>query len=494
MSTITSCRVRMYRMGTGDCFILKFFSGETESFKMMIDCGTWQGTREELRPYLKDLMEYVGGAVDVLVVTHEHKDHVYGFEAGEDLLANLRIGQTWMAWTEDPASPLATQWLKDYGDKKKALMIAGNRLREAAEKAVKNAGDDPAYEADKNAEAKMAFAGAVGGLADLEFSADGGTYAGPLKGMKIAKERIAGERIRYCLPGEIIPNLPGAPGIRMYVLGPPRSWTAIRKESGKTGDSYEHNNQLAQADAFAAAVLAMDEGNSSSSVLPFDARYVVDVSSKEGRKLDNTYRKDAWRQIETDWLNTAGSMALRVNSMTNNLSLALAIEFEDSGRVMLFPGDAEFGSWESWQDIPWTQPSADPQKNLTEELLNRTVFYKVAHHLSHNGTARRLGLEMMTHPELVAMATLDYAVISNTWKGTMPNQGLLRDLLARTKGRLLVMKEDELPFDRKAHTLLSNEIRTARTRMSASESASFDSARAEQPLYLQFDVDGRKRP
>ncbi len=107
--------------------------------------------------------------------------------------------------------------------------------------------------------------------------------------------------------------------------------------------------------------------------------------------------------------------------MTNNLSLALAIGFEDSGRVMLFPGDAEYGSWASWHKINWTEPSRTPGTHLTEDLLNRTVFYKVAHHLSHNGTAQRLGLEMMRAPDLAAMATLDYSVISNGWTTTMPN-------------------------------------------------------------------------
>ena len=126
-----------------------------------------------------------------------------------------------------------------------------------------------------------------------------------------------------------------------------------------------------------------------------------------------------------------------MNSLTNNLSLVLAIQFEESGKVMLFPGDAELGSWESWHDIEWND-SLPGEDVATEELLNNTVFYKVAHHVSHNGTAQSIGLEMMEHPDLIAMATLNYDVISNGWKTTMPNRAIVKELLERTKGRTIV--------------------------------------------------------
>ena len=63
----------MYRMGTGDCFAIKFFAGKKISFKMLIDAGTWQGSKEHLDPYIKNLKEYIDDFVDVLVVTHEQR-------------------------------------------------------------------------------------------------------------------------------------------------------------------------------------------------------------------------------------------------------------------------------------------------------------------------------------------------------------------------------------------------------------------------------------
>ncbi|MBK6936722.1 MAG: hypothetical protein IPH18_07420 [Chitinophagaceae bacterium] len=46
---------------------------------------------------------------------------------------------------------------------------------------------------------------------------------------------------------------------------------------------------------------------------------VIEAYNKKG---------DEWRKIELDWLNSAGSLALRLNSHINNTSLVLAVESE----------------------------------------------------------------------------------------------------------------------------------------------------------------------
>ena len=108
MPKITHTEIRMYKMGTGDCFTIKFFAGKTTVFKIMIDAGTWSGSGERLAPYIKDLDYYA----DVLIVTHEHMDHVHAFDVYEDLFLGkkleadgstdkaLEVGEVWMGWTE----------------------------------------------------------------------------------------------------------------------------------------------------------------------------------------------------------------------------------------------------------------------------------------------------------------------------------------------------------------------------------------------------------
>ena len=66
---------------------------------------------------------------------------------------------------------------------------------------------------------------------------------------------------------------------------------------------------------------------------------------------------------------------------TNNSSLVLAIELVASGKVLLFAADAQTGNWSSWAGVNW-----DDHTVHTDDLLARTVFYKVGHHASHNAT------------------------------------------------------------------------------------------------------------
>ena len=88
--------------------------------------------------------------------------------------------------------------------------------------------------------------------------------------------------------------------------------------------------------------------------------------------------------IDRDWLRAAEQLALKLDSDTNNTSLVLAFvigEGEDR-RVMLFPGDAQVGNWESWQQYIWPKGSkrGEPASVDITELLAATVLYKVGHH------------------------------------------------------------------------------------------------------------------
>ena len=88
-------------------------------------------------------------------------------------------------------------------------------------------------------------------------------------------------------------------------------------------------------------------------------------------------------------------LALQLDSLTNNTSLALAIERIADGRVLLFPADAQQGNWLSWHKLEWQRErrrrGGRPATVTAADLLDRTVFYKVGHHGSHNATAKRRG-------------------------------------------------------------------------------------------------------
>jgi len=477
-------------MGTGDCFVLKFYAGEEEKFKMMIDCGTWSGSKEKLEVYLKDLKMYVDNHVHVLVVTHEHKDHVHGFDVCKELMTtDFKVDRIWMGWTEEEKNPKVKKWQKDFGDKKKALAMATQKLQQALDSTDYQEELKSGVNGLGSLESRKQFAASLGEFNELHNNISSGDYIGGLAGMKTVKEVIAKGNIEYYGPGDIIGAPPEAEGIKFYVLGPPQKWDKeINVEEGGKGESYDHNKELADGDAFAAAALSADgQGHD---ILPFDRSFVETATTHAARR---SYEDpdNAWRKIDTEWLNSTGSLALRINSITNNLSLAFAIEFEDSGRVMLFPGDAEYGSWASWHEIPWDVPCRNGKKHFTEDLLSRTVFYKVAHHLSHHGTAERLGMDMMTHPDLVAMATLDYKIISSGWIRTMPNKALLKDLILKTKGRLMVMNEDGITADLGDKIPLTAKLAEVRKKMTKEEHYDFINNLVENKIYIQYTISDK---
>src|SRR5262249_45381509 len=136
--------------------------------------------------------------------------------------------------------------------------------------------------------------------------------------------------------------------------------------------------------------------------------------------------------------------ALQLDNITNNTSLALAIERISDGRVFLFPADAQQGNWLSWHDpqMKWKVKAGATTRDVTAtDLLNPTAFYKGGHHPSHNATARGKGLELMQRTdELIAFIPVDRAVaLTRNPKGSwqMPAGVLYRHLLDKCQGRVL---------------------------------------------------------
>jgi hypothetical protein len=157
-----------------------------------------------------------------------------------------------------------------------------------------------------------------------------------------------------------------------------------------------------------------------------------------------------WRRIDDEWLGVAEELALKLDGDTNNTSLVLAFELVDSGKVLLFPGDAQVGNWLSWHasSMTWTVDGrSDGSPSITaRDLLARTVVYKVGHHGSHNATLRDLGLELMKDPDLVAMIPVDERLARSqrpyAWK--MPFEPLRLRLVEKTRGRVIRSDKDHV--------------------------------------------------
>lgn len=426
--TTLSVAVRMYRLDElGDCFLLTFRDGDAVS-RMLIDCGSFRNSsasKARLQKIVADIAAEAGDApLEIVVGTHQHNDHVSGFVHCDDALKAIGVKQVWLPWLDDPQDASAVE----IGRGHKNLQIA---LHSARDKLHKLAGP--------RAKSRLSVVDDMLGFYGASANLPPALPADAIRRLKL----LGKKKPKYLSPGAIL-DLPGLPSglVKVYVLGPPRDYGAIRQVEPRQGESYDH--ALAFHTLSAARFLAAVDGHLSGSdgyerQYPFQ-ELLKQRSGKESvrlKKLQSAYgRRDAgWRKIDYDWLNQAESLALYLDSFTNNSSLVLAIELVASGKVLLFAADAQTGNWHSWSDIKWKNKDVS-----LEDLLARTVLYKVGHHGSHNATLVPV-LEKMTNEDLVCLIPVHKKDPNITkergWK--MPARNLLRNLRDKASNRVLQM-------------------------------------------------------
>ena len=468
MSTKATCnavKVRMYRHGFGDCFLLSFFSDDDRVFTILIDCGIKLNTKsaevpiEDVIADLRATLTPAGGgnpAVDVLVATHEHWDHISFFHPTKfpDFFADFEIGQVWLGWTENPKDKDAVTINSRLRDGAAALQIAATKLKAAAPEEARafsgmSFGKDVAAAREHLNGAMDDVLGFYGVTSEKSTAKSGIKYKPNGKisvETEVAMNHIAklGKKggIKYCLPGETIDHRSLPSGINVYVLGPPKN-SLINKSNPSSGAAHETYLGIDSTglSSFIDGVLQLGHANNGVDSVAHTGPFGQDLGMPVTEVRRNQYLKETYfhatekyRKIEHSWLDVTSQFALQLDGAVNNTSLVLAIELTDSGKVLLFPGDAQVGSWLSWHDMEWkVKKGTKTEVRTAEELLNNTVLYKVSHHGSHNATVKAKGLEMMTHPDLVAMIPEK----EKSYKGIL-YEPLMTRLQQLCKGRVLV--------------------------------------------------------
>jgi beta-lactamase superfamily II metal-dependent hydrolase len=438
--------VRMYRPGLGDCFLLKFIGASGERRNILIDCGVYQGTAggsDRLKKIVQSIKQETGGDKDtpgqihILVATHDHADHLAGFMVCEDIFKKeFVIDEVWMPWTEDKDDPKVAQMFGTiYGTPLEALKTAAEELKKA---------NNPYHQYLKNV---------------LQFVAE--------RQMDIVKTFRLDPKYLRPAAGEDGPTTvfvrEDFGGVCFHVLGPPEdTQSLVQTDPPKDKNQIYRGEPLNQATAFTIAVqkisnadkaiqddpALMDVEEIYKLTLPFDPRRAIPIEQAKKNKdpffskyygfSDQPGQGEAWRRIDSDWLEAAAELALNLDNDTNNTSLVLAIELAPGGKVLLFAADAQAGNWSSWA------PTA-----RGTDLLKRTVLYKVGHHGSHNATLKKGGLDQMVNPDLVAMIPVDTAKAHNLKPHPfmMPDSLLENLLLNQTRGRIMIVSEGESPTE-----------------------------------------------
>lgn len=327
--------IRLFDVGLGDCIYCRIPKAHADGrdFHMLIDCGTLGNTTtlSDAVDKLKDALPQVDGKhrIDLLVVTHEHKDHMTGF--GLKLWDDFSFGAIWMSAAMDRNHPEAQQAQKLHsfatGAMEQALrqdVALGPGLMELANVMALNADalQTLCETLPKASKIKPTYVHANSSEAELAL---------PLKGASIRV--LAPERdIDYYYLGDA-----GDPALR-HALG-----------FIDTG-----------LPAVAAAVPGAGAVPTPTNVDPAD-----------------------FRRLRSRMLSTALAFADLDGKVCNNTSVVLLLEWK--GKRLLFVGDAEWdGGYNeggkgncSW-NVMW---------NLRKQGLNGPLaFYKIGHHGSVNAT------------------------------------------------------------------------------------------------------------
>lgn len=381
-------QVKMYNVGFGDAFLITF-PDDPRPRRVLIDCGSIKkGTAGNVDEVAERIIEDVTDEddtprIDIVAMSHFHQDHISGF-ANRSLWGEVEVGEVWLPWTEDPDNAMAL------GLRQRQLALA-SAVQEMAEqqRLLGMADDEVEFLTD---EANNVFSAVNDDAKDTLLSG------------------FAGDPVRRYLSRDSDPRRPTVlpKGVKVHVLGPSTNPDVINKMDPPSKESFLR--------------VSATDGGANGGDLPFHEWELTPAD------FMNMYSgadvADIAERLQE--LGREGGLlaASILSSSVNNTSLVLVFELGEA--VLLFPGDAQWGTWELIL-----------ANDRNRRLLGRTNFYKIGHHGSHNATPVSLVTSCL--PQGV------WSTASVRPRGTwdIPRAELLEQLELLAPGR--VFRSDEPP-------------------------------------------------
>jgi beta-lactamase superfamily II metal-dependent hydrolase len=370
----TSLRVRMYRVGFGDFFLLTIQT-ESRAQHILVDCGvtrgrTGKGDIATIKTAVRHMAAETDSKLALIIVTHRHQDHIIGFSRCATEFEKFKVEAIWMPiWETEYETKIAKS--QDY------LNELALGLRAAA-----LAGDHDAYTDEILGMVENATGEGPGG----------GTNA---KSLCLLKNKL-GVKPDYLAKGDT-PKLPPAlskAGLTAKILGPPPvdEFDFVKLMDLKKGVGQYLSDGGGE-----------ERGDRSLRMMPFEPEYTVKASEYPPsafrewapRKKRWCFLPDFSRRYPSELekgVRAATPAALlmaakKLDAILNNQSLVVLFGWKD--KTLLFAGDAQAGNWEYWlygEGVPAKDPSNLTLSSETKAVLGAIDFYKVGHHGSTNAT------------------------------------------------------------------------------------------------------------
>jgi beta-lactamase superfamily II metal-dependent hydrolase len=412
-------RVRMYRVGFGDFFLLTVPT-KTGPQHILIDCGVHAGDIKSMKDCVQDLAQETDRKLALVIATHYHADHLSGFATNFDEFAQFEVGMVWITNRLDPKNEGAAKF------KAQITSLAGQlQLRLGARR------DD----AGKQAADKVQNAlGIQLGAKEKE--------GGNEKALRLLTEGFKNKPpVRY-YQGNDTPEFPKAlkGAITAELLAP------APIDSGKEFASSDNKKEQYLG-------AAADEGLPSSKDLkPFEKEWPAGAGDyppevflpyRTAEQLERNRPgspKTLEKLIQAAQPDVLLAMAEAVDGTLNNQSLVVL--FTCRGKKLLFVGDAQWGNWSYWlygKKITGDDPGINKK---AKDILGSIDFFKVGHHGSTN--ANPIPAVAALNQQCVSMCSTESGdpdgkrPYGNVEKETeVPRIKLMEEMEKQTKNRLV---------------------------------------------------------
>jgi hypothetical protein len=397
-----------YNVFFGDCFLLVFHYPDGDEKFVLIDFGSTgkghnkhdeedeplpevnlldeESTGQRLLRVAQHIQERCkNGRLDVVVATHRHKDHIYGFglkKAGQIIMdCNPRI--IIQPWTEHPDDNrvISRKTILDpeefKADKNKnfaASLLDMGDVAAAIEDEIRSlgAGDHPVKSIDYNLRDRIIFA------------ADDNQIKNRAAVENLQKMGVPeGSKCHYVNYGYTdIDWNDVLPGVKVRILGPP-SLDQSDEITSATNTSSEFWSLQAIGKYFWGMQAATSRLTSENLSVDDDKERRRNLFSPD--KVMNDYVPPNVRWIIGRLRNLRADQLLQIVQFVDNAlnNTSVIMHFETGDQKMLFPGDAQIENWR------YALAEAEKDPNL-KSLLRGTTLYKVGHHGSRNATPKTL--------------------------------------------------------------------------------------------------------
>jgi hypothetical protein len=414
----------MYQVGFGDAFLFTFrYPKDLEDGRkerhLLMDFGSTSSPPggSTLDRVADDLESVTNGQLDVIAVSHRHKDHLSGFgaKARKTQIGQLAPKLIVRSWTEDPTAPADFRGPSSFGDSSRRFAQAlsnGQQLMAQIETAL--------TELKEHRESKR-LGGHRGEL--LKAAVDEISNKAAVDALEEWGTGADAEFLHFGMKSKI-ENV--VPGVKVQVIGPP----PIEQRPGVGGDRSRdpeywmlHQRRLSQA--------------LNATGLDTTPKHNLDLANVEIKPGRVRWLVERLRDHNIAHL---ARIVRELDDSLNNTSLILCIDAGD--KRMLLPGDAQIENW-AYALKHSTEPDGFDSETV-KAMLADVDFYKVGHHGSRNATPRTLfnlwdAPDKRDRPMLSMMCTK--SGVHGESDATRVPRATLRDALAR---RTTLYTTDEL--------------------------------------------------